>query len=316
MTTQPVTTSYDADGVQWAWDATSLKTAWTCPRMYYYKMIEGWQPNHARVHLWFGKIYADALELYHKLMANGTDREKAIAEVVYFALVESWDHDLDDEGNRIPGTGGPARFDHNTKTRENLIRTIIWYLEEFKDETHTTFILDNNKPAVELSFRLPVDDSIIFCGHMDRLCKDHDNSIFVHDQKTTGSTIGPYYWRQFKPDIQFSMYTFIGKMAFNVPVSGLIVDAAQIAVGFSKFGRAPILFTDPELNEWFDETMEVIQRTQHYTREQFFPRNTTACNNFGGCEFREVCARPHSVRENFLSGDFTKKERWDPVVPR
>lgn len=309
-------TSFLPSGIQWAWDSTSIKSAEKCPRYYYYKHIEAWQPPHQSVHLWFGGIYAASLELFHKLEANGADREDAIRDVIRYALIESWEHDLDDGGNRIEGTGRPAEFDHNSKTRYALIRTLVWYFEDFKDEHYKTYIKSDGTPGVEHSFRLDVDNGILFCGHIDRLCVDPQDELFVHDQKTTGTTISPRYFNQFKPDSQFSMYTFAAQMIYAAPVKGVIIDAAQIAVGFSRFGRAPTFRTESELEEWYDETMLLIERMHTYQSKNFFPRNPASCNNYGGCEFREVCSRPPSVRANFLNASFVQGERWDPVKRR
>lgn len=309
--------SFSPSGIQWAFDATSLKVADTCLRKYQYEILEGWESPFRSVHLWFGGLYATALEHYHKLLASGEDREAALRSVIVEALVGSWDHDLDEAGNRIPGTGRPHASDHNAKTRENLIRTIIWYVDQFSEDHYSTYIAKDGKPAVEFSFHLPVDEGISFVGHIDRLCLDPAGEVFVHDQKTTGTTISPYFFKGYKPDIQMSMYTFVGRATFQAPVRGVILDAAQIAVGFSRFGRAPILFTDDELTEWYDEMMQLIEAVKVATENQVFPKRPASCGNFGGCAFREVCSRPKQVREAYLQADFVKRQvPWDPARPR
>lgn len=299
--------SYDEDGVQWAWDSTSLKRADACQRLYYYQNILGWEPQGQSVHLWFGGIYASALELYHKLVAQGSTREEAIREAVKSALITSWDFEKNEA----------TFFDDQNKNRDTLIRTIIWYFEFFKEEVYHTYITADGTPAVEFSFQLPVDNNVTFCGHADRIVvEDATGELFTHDQKTTKSTLGPYFFKKYKPDIQFAMYTFAGQAIYHAPVKGVVVDAAQVAVGFSRYARAPVLFIEAELNEWYDEMMELIKRTRENTRRGHFPRTPASCNNFGGCPFREVCSRPPSVRENFLRGDFKKVPRWDPVKAR
>lgn len=310
-------TSFTSEGVQFAWDATSIKAAWECPRKYYYSILCGYQSPFKGVHLWFGGHYATAMEHFHKYCAAGNDRETAIRKVVLEALIATWDHEIDKKGNRIPSTGGPRRYDEPNKTRETLIRSIVWYFDEWKDDPFRTFIKDDGTPAVELSFRLPVQDDIVFCGHMDRVATSPEDEFFIHDQKTTKQTLSPYYWNQFKPDDQIAgMYPFVGQIIYKLPIKGVMVDAAQVMVGFTRYSRQMIHSVDTELEEWYDETMELIHRVQGYTRENFFPRNKTACNNFGGCEFRSVCSRPAFVRDNLLSGDFKKRDRWDPIKAR
>lgn len=315
MTELVMPKSFDASGLQFAWDSTSIKLATECMRKYYYKMIVGWQPEDLSVHLKFGIAYATALEHFHKLVAEGMPRSEAIEEVVYEALLETWDHELDAEGNRIPGTGAPWESMHNLKTRGNLIRTIVWYLEQFEDDAVSTIILSDGRAAVEYSFKLPVDDGIVFCGHLDRL-GEYSHDPYVQDQKTTGTTISARYFEGYSPDIQMSMYTFAGKVVFGVPVKGVIIDAAQIAVGFSRFERGFTFRTDDQLTEWYDQTMAKIHEARRLTAERQFPMNATACGNYGGCEFRDICSRSPQVREQFLKGKFVKGPRWDPIVSR
>src|SRR6476620_9113379 len=83
--------SFDADGVQFAWESTSIKLAETCLRKYYYKLIIGWQPERKSVHLLFGGWYATALESYYKYVADGMSQDEALAEVVGEALAETWE---------------------------------------------------------------------------------------------------------------------------------------------------------------------------------------------------------------------------------
>lgn len=303
--------SFDKDGVQWAWDSTSLKAADTCLRKYYYEIIEGWQRPYGNVNFWFGGIYASSLETFHKQMAGGASREDAIRIVIREAMVATCT--FDEEGNFLE----PTTFDNQFKTRETLIRTLIWYFDSFEKDHFATYITSDGKPAVEHSFQLPVDNLVSFCGHIDRLVTDPEGEIFAHDQKTTGTTIGPHYFKQFKPDIQFALYTFAGKAIYDLPVKGVIVDAAQIAVGFSRFARHPILYTNAELDEWYEETMSLIDMAQAATIDNYFPRRPASCLNYGGCTFREVCSRPKGVRDNFLRADFVKRESlWDPVKAR
>lgn len=298
--------AFDADGVQFGWDATSIGLAQTCLRKYQLRILEGWRKNGESEHLRFGKHFATALEHYYKYVALGDDWQEALAKVTYEALCDTWDR------GEAPG---PWVSTHASKTRETLIRSIVWYIDQFHDEPVEVMMLANGQPAVEYTFALDVDDGIVFAGHIDRVAIYAD-SPYVMDQKTTAQTISPYWFDQFKPYTQFSMYTFAGKAIFNTPVKGVIIDGAQIAVGFTKFQRAITTRTDEELNEWYDDAMFWIAQAQFATREQHFPMNPASCGNYGGCEFRSVCSRTPSLRANFLKGDFNQNEPWDPLTPR
>ncbi len=203
---------------------------------------------------------------------------------------------------------------NNLKTRGNLIRSIVWYIDHFAEDTMPIIQLSDG-PAVELSFTLEVDDGLVFSGHLDRLVT-YGEDPYVMDQKTTGSTITPRFFEQFKPDTQMSMYSFAGKMILGTPVKGVIIDGAQIAVGFTRFERGFTFRTDGELNEWYDSAMYHIEQARNATREMNFPMNTASCGNYGGCPFRSVCARSPEHRRQFLKADFVQGKPLDPLEQR
>lgn len=308
--------SFAEDGTQFGWDQTSLKLAEECLFKYKLRMLDGWRPRGVSVHLFFGGVYASALEHFHKHRALGMDHNDALIAVVREALIATWVYEKDSKKQPIPGSGAAWISDHNTKTRENLIRTIVWYFEHFEDDPCSTVILSDGTPAVEHSFQLPVDNGIIFSGHLDRLV-DFSHNIYIQDQKTTASTITPRYFSNFSPDDQITgMYPFAGRAIFKLPVKGVMVDAAQIAVGFSRFERGFIFTDNASLDEWYDDAMFHIETAVAATRANHFPKNRTSCHKFAGCEFREVCNKSPHVREQFLKADFEKGQRWDPLEAR
>jgi len=322
--------SFD-NGVQVVWDATSLDLAQACARKYYYSMIRGIRPREQSVHLIFGGIYASALEHFYKHRALGMDIAEALRTVVQEAMVASWHyemvedengnrvHALDENGNRI---GRPVSFEDPKKTRIALLRTIIWYVEQFAVETDDglrTYHLHDGKPAVELSFTLDIATDIAYCGHLDRVVSMGD-ALYVMDQKTTGGTVGPYYFNGFSPSNQMSGYSFAGQIILKSPVRGVIIDAAQIAVNYTRFERGITSRSKDQLEEWLNSTIWSIGNFQSLSEEageveSRWPQNPTACSNYGGCSFRGLCSRSPKVRENFIKSDFVS-HNWDPAVPR
>lgn len=311
--------------IQFAWDSTSIGWLKECPRKYQYSMIEGYRSRGESVHLKFGLLYHAGLEFYDKLRAEGADHENAMREVVSKALYDTWDYGPDGIG------GSPWAPDHPAKTRETLIRSIIWYLDHFKNDPAQTAILANGKPAVELSFRMELDwgplacDQIvgyqdrskqpyILCGHLDRVV-NYADQIYVMDRKTTSTTPGGYFFDGFSPDNQMSLYTLAAKVVYQTPVHGVIIDAGQIAVGFTRFVRGFTFRTPDQSDEWLNDLKVWLRTAEGYAENNFWPQNDKACNNYGGCTFRKVCSKSPQVREIFLNSDFEKRE-WNPLVPR
>lgn len=305
------------DGIQIGWDATSLDTAQACLRKYYYRMILNVVPQDTSVHLLFGGLYAKALETFYHYRAEGMSLDSALLRVVEQALWDSWDHVYDEAGNVIQG-GAPIAFNDPKKTRISLIQSIIWYVDEFGHESKDgiqTHHLQNGTPAVELSFALPLSEDLYYCGHLDRVVS-YGGQLYWMDQKTTGSALSSYYFSNFRPNNQFTGYSWAGKIVLQSPVAGGIIDAAQIAVGFTRFERAFISHTEAQINEWLDGTFYTIELAQQATREQHFPMNLTACGNYGGCPYRQLCAISPSLREAYLKSNFHTIEPWDPLRPR
>lgn len=315
---------------QWAWDATSLTLFETCPRKYYYKMIEGWGRKTKSVHLLFGGWYATALEHYYKYRALGDTSEAALLKVVRETMVATWEVELvvDPIEYRLPqdlteqtrelvrlGAGRPWQSDDSNKTRETLIRSIVWYVDQFEDESIEIIHLEGGKPAVELSFKFELDDGIVLCGHLDRLVRYADE-LFVMDQKTTKSTINSRYFDGFNPHTQMSLYTLAGQVVFGALVRGVIIDAAQIAVGFTRFERGFTFRSKEELDEFISDTRANIEEAHKCAARGYWPKRTTSCGDYGGCEYRGICARSPKTRAMFLKGDFVKGEIWNPLKSR
>ena len=294
--------------LQLAWDSTSLGALKTCPRLYEYTIIEGWTPRALSVHLAFGLYYHAALEAYDHAKFGGADHEQATLAAVRKALSDSW------HGNR------PWNSDDKNKNRFTLIRTVVWYLEQFREDPAETVRLANGKPAVELSFRYETTyttasgEPFLYCGHIDRLAKLGE-TIYVFDRKTTAHTIGQDFFRGFSPDNQFSGYALAGKLVYGLPVNGVIIDGAQVAVTFSRFLRGPSPRTEAQLDEWYTDLGYWLKLAQFYAANDHWPMNDKACGNYGGCAFRDICAKPAVVRAQWLQATY-KKRTWDPLVVR
>jgi hypothetical protein len=292
------------DGIQFAFDATTIKLVEECHYKYKLRILDKWIPKRRSVHLLFGGWFATALEHYYKFRAEGIASNAALCAVVREALISTW---ID---------GKPWESDHPVKTRENLIRTIIWYVDEFENDASVQVVrLADGRAAVEHSFALPVDNNLVFCGHIDRLV-EYSGDKYVMDQKTSQNTIGPMFFNQFTPDTQISMYSFAGKVIYNTPVKGVIIDGVQVAVGFTRFLRGFAFRSASQLDEWYENTLRLIEEVQDNTRRGHFPQRATSCNLYGGCEFRSVCSRSPEVRKNFLEADFVQAPQWNPLETR
>jgi hypothetical protein len=306
----------DGTKLQWAWDSTSLGWLKECPRKYQYHMIEGYRGRGEAIHLEYGILYHEALERYEILRARGQDHDQALINVVRETLIATW---RDGKPWRAM-TDLPSDDKASLKSRENLIRTIVWYLDKFKDDPAKTRLLPNGEPMVELHFQFEIDEAPIghmpytLCGYLDRIVTFQDQP-FVMDRKTTTMTLGSYYFEQFEPDNQMSLYTIASQVAFKTPVKGVIVDAAQIAVGFSRFVRSFVFKTPDQIDEWMKDLGYWLHQAEQFVADNYWPMNDKSCHKYGGCPFRDICSKSPSVRDKFLESNF-ERNQWNPLIPR
>lgn len=213
----------------------------------------------------------------------------------------------------------------NPKTLENLFRSVVWYLETFgPNDPAQTVILKSGKPAVELSYRwdsghqLSTGEPIIFSGHIDRLV-EYNGQRWVLDRKTTAASLtdgsSQQYFAQYSPDNQMSGYILASRIVFESDAAGAIIDAAQIAKGFTRFERGFALRTERQLQEWFEDALFWISLADRFAQANYWPMNDKSCDAFGGCPFRGICNKDPAVRDVFLQGDYVQ-EPWDPLKVR
>jgi hypothetical protein len=328
--------------IQFAWDSTSLGLIKTCPRLYQYTMIDGYAPKGESIHLRFGIEYHQALQEYDISRANGVPHEDAIHDVIRQLLtrVHDW---------RVDTTTKAGKY----KNRYSIIQLVVDYLDHFSHDPAKTYILENGKPAAELSFRFELDwgprasaegmrnpmpkditqemkavgydpgwassQPYLLCGHLDRVV-DFNDQLLVMDRKTTTMTPSEYYFNQFEPNNQMSLYTLAGKIVLNTPIKGVIIDAAQVLLEKpNKFIRGFTYRTPGQLMEWVHDLHIFLSTAETYAEAGYWPQNDTACDKFGGCKFRDVCSKDPAVRDRFLAADFEKlsvEERWNPLKPR
>lgn len=329
--------------IQYGWDSTSLGYLKTCPRLYQYIMIEGYAPNEDSVHLRFGQEYHKALEDYDRLRFAGIERDEAIRTIVgeLLARVGDWHPDVSTRAGRY-------------KNIDNLLQLTIDYLDKYEDDPATTFELKDGIPAVELSFRFELDwgpqssrpsflhdnwneiadivkeggevevpigpqQPYLLCGHLDRVVQFGDD-LFVMDRKTSTMTLGDYYFDQFEPNNQMSLYTLASQVVLSSPVKGVIIDGAQILLEKpNHFKRGFTFRTKGQLEEWTEDLRFWFAQAEGYATANYWPMNDMSCGMYGGCRFRSICSKDPAVRDQFLKSGFTKlpqEERWNPLKPR
>ena len=288
--------------MQYAWDSTSLGWLKTCPRLYYYNMIQGYRSNDENDNLRFGIEYHQALEDYDKSRSVGIEHEDAVYDVIRALVfrIADWH---------------PS---HKNKNRYFLVRTVVWYLDHYREDPAKAIIRKDGQPAVEVSFRFGLPElgpDFLICGHLDKVVEFND-CLFVLDHKTGVSTPGEYYFKQYDVNNQMTLYTLAGKVVLDAPVSGVMIDYMQVAIGFSRPVRDITYRTNDQLEEWIQDTKYWIGQAKQFAEQGYWPMNDTACFKYGGCPMLSICSKSPQVREKFLENDFHRRDPWNPLKVR
>lgn len=283
------------------WDSTSLGVLDTCPRYYELSIVRGWAPRTMPIDLHFGILLHSGRERYYAARAKGSGHDDAL----HAALIWTFEATFDVETQR-PWDSGDSN-----KNRLTLIRTLVWYADQWQDDPLETLTMQG-RPAVELTVSAKLSGTpYVLWGHLDRAVSFQDK-LWVSDLKTTKHTLDAGFYDRFTPDGQMSQYVWLARHALDIASAGIIVDAAQIAVTFSRFHRGIVSRSPEQQAEWERDVRFLLARNEEYVAQDYWPQNRKACFR---CSFRPICGRAPSVRERWLRADYTRRV-WNPTVER
>ena len=314
---------------QYAWDSVSLTAILSCPRRYYYQIVEGYHPRGASwgIALVFGIAFHKALERYHLQIAGGVPHDIAVKIALEITLqeeganlptdeelaagpqaAEQSDDDLEDDG--ISARNSKVR------TRYHLARAIVWYLEHYVDDQLKTHILPSGKPAVELSFRAPLPlevdgQQLLLCGHIDRVASMNDR-LFVSDYKTTKSLTRQYF-DLFDLSHQMTGYSIGGALTLSEAPAGIWIDGIALQVTGVKFARHLTRRTPGQIGEYFNLVKFAAEQSARFDITDTYPLNTAACYF---CDFKSICRLTPELRQSYLDQGFVRSKSWNPLENR
>ncbi len=345
MSQENLSFSKETPRLQIAWDTVSTGLLKTCARKYFLMIVEGWQGRGVNPHLLFGLVCHSAREVYYNVMVQDKSHDEAVKKAILHCMEATGKRldilecsscgsrtDLEITSKNVclkcnedtlhieTAVYFPWHSDEPTKNLKTLIRTIVWYLDTYKDSDAKLVHLKDGSPACEIWFRFelpiksPEDKPYILTGHIDSLVS-YEGTTWFSDLKTTKAMIGSNFFKQFKPDNQIYQYAAGARIVFEEPVLGAMIDGAQVAVNFTKFERDIIQLTQAQIDEWLKDIQIWIKQAEAYAKADYWPMNDKSCHNYGGCEFRGICNKDPASRQNYLETNFEKRV-WDPLRKR
>jgi hypothetical protein len=176
-------------------------------------------------------------------------------------------------------------------------------------------ILAGNKRAIEYSFAhpLPLENPvtgqpIIYAGRFDAII-NYGGSIFICDEKTTGQ-LGKTWPKKWDLRAQFLGYIWACREA-GIHVDGALVRGIAIYKTMYNTAQAPVTPHDELVAGWYTELLMWVERMiDDWKRNRWFHAYDDACNDYGGCMFKDICTwhEPQKLPELF------ERRIWNPIL--
>lgn len=291
--------------LQLVWDATSLGTLKECPRKYYLQVVRGYTPRSSALALDYGIALHEGLEGFYKRQAAGREFEENVLDTIEGLMKSPLRKNIDS-------------FEDSRRNSFSLVETTLSYLDYYRNEPCKTVIFSDGTVGAELHFQFETGletssgEKFSMAGHIDRLI-EQEIGIFIADHKTTSLPLTQFYFSQYNPDTQMSLYSIAGDICYSTPIKGVMIDAINIKTG--EFSRQLTLRTKEYLEEWLEEQKHWFKLAEYFAATGCFPQNDKSCHKYSGCPFKDYCTAPRALREQILEEDFCKRV-WDPSKPR
>ena len=298
-----------------AWDATTLDSYMRCPLTYYWKDVLGYRQESTAVALLFGTLYHDSVGQYEQARLHGKDVDSALREAITWLLAEAKEKGFAD----ISASSRDAK----TRNIRNLVRALIWFsVWTERDEVYERCAMPDGSSSIEVSWAMPLGikaptgEDYILSGSLDQVKRRvDDGSLVVNERKTTTTTIGSYYWKKFNPNVQIWTYDLIGSMVLGSSgkLRGVVVEACQSAVHFTRFDREEIVRTRMQREQWLESIKYWIRRAEadainHTWAEAMNPATLNWEN-----VYRTIQTKSPKMWDRYLEMELKQREPWNPL---
>lgn len=311
------------DGTSLVIDNSTFQLIPACPQMAAYKIL--WKRERAGTAIArdAGKSIHTALEYRYRTFGSGPVTPEGEAKMIELFEAEY------DKLTDVP------EDTHLNKAR--LKGVISDYNKHYGREPFDVVAVEIPMAAVlgeiaTLGKKLPPKLTIAWTGRSDLITKWSDG-YFTNDHKTTG-TWDQAKVNQFEVDDGQKGYAWLvqelartnPELGFPAQLAGFCVNGIVMRKELKRaptdktlprnsFERQRFFWTQAVLEEWRENTLQVIETwVKNYELDRF-PKHRRNCANYYGqkCGFWDVCQSPASQREMILAMDLYKDVTWEPM---
>lgn len=308
-------------------NSSSLGIIQECMRKAQYSLVEGWRASVESPATLFGRAMHKALEVFYlghpeervlpkyehlEMMAFGHQPPATNNDLIYRAVSGFLDV-------AQPLAGLP---ESDKRSLQNGVWILSEYFKTFIDDPYTAYV-DESGPFIERTFtyRFYEDDTLIIdiFGTIDFIFKHLRSSDLIAGDHKTASFLnfgGQSYFDRERPNHQYTMYLLGVNRVYNLPITDFMVNCLEVKAKPKTKGAKGVSFprqitkrTEEDFEELREVVMDAVQRYLYATTNRIFPMGgVDACTKYGGCQFKEVCASPKSLRETLLRNKFRQEQ--------
>lgn len=277
-----------------------------CPQKFFYSHVAEWKPKGTSVHLHAGGAFAKGMEAARTaFFVKGLGADESVALGLQALLLAYGDFECPSD---------------SAKSAVNMAGAFEFYFDRYplgNDGTEPVTFASGRK-AIEYSFAHPLPimhpetgEPLIASGKMDAILKAYGGR-FICDEKTTKS-LGATWSRQWDLRSQFTGYAW-GCRESGEPVNGVIVRGVSILKTKFDTLQAVSYRPDWQLDRWYAELLEwVSEMILMWKRDRYRHALDSACENYGGCPFKQICMTQESERDPFLNTYFERRH-YNPIT--
>ena len=304
-------------------DNSMLEGLVTCPSITEFSKLHARIAASSKPSLDFGTIIHKALEYRY---TNAKDKPMT-------AVQEA------EQGNLIT-----AFFDENPvdefehRNANFALEVIKRYNRRWQTESFNMLLDATGKVICEIPLSVELFNTtyagrplkVIFTGRID-LPVEWDGKITIIDNKTSSMFFGPQrFLDEQRWSNQYRGYCWgfektTGRTVEAFCVNGICSKQPPMKPkqGIDQWWNewmvrdiTHLALTPDWRTEWFNSTTTLVDQFLWYHEKGFFPplgKFTRACENYGGCQYRDVCSQPEGKRVEVLNGFLYKKNEWSPL---
>lgn len=290
-------------------DSSKIADYLTCPRMFFFRHILGWQREGTNLHLSFGSLWHEAMEylLLNGYTVQNVEQAMQSFEQAYFNL-------FTEEQALTNGQKTPA------EARTMLLR----YIEQFPND-----LVQNKVEATELGGVIPLNENSSIAFKMDSILLTKDGSaVFSLEHKTASREMNTWFEEWNSRFQLFTYYYVLTALYPEIQNRSIIVNVGLFRKTNPEFKRLRIVKTKDQMLSWFWTVNTILLSIQHeleqYRQTSYeqkpiltvFPMNVQNCIQYASkCKYFDLChtwANPIKVfGTNPPEGFHT--EYWNPL---